>query len=135
MKEHYAKKDVDNNAASKLSPAAEESLNAARDSKATYTSYGHAIIPGETHPLMDKEFNKKLEADAKKREEARKAAEKAAAEKKAKEKAAKGEEGKGEEKKGEEKKGEEKKEEAPPADAAIKIKSSKGTQSAVQKSS
>ena len=130
MKEHYAKKDVDNNAASKLSPAAEESLKAARDSNATSTSYSHAIIPGETHPLIDKEFNKKLEADAKMREEARIAAEKAAAEKKAKEKKAKGEEGKGEEgKEGE------KKEEAPPADAALKIKSSKTTQSAVQKSS
>jgi len=121
VKEHYAKKDDDNDAASKLSPAAEESLKAARDPKATFTSYGHAIIKGETHPLMDKEFNKKLDADAKIREEARKAAEKAAAEKKKKEEEAKKAEGK----EGEGKEGEKKEEskDAPPADAAaLKIK-------------
>ena len=132
IKEHHASKDPDNNAASKLSPAAEDSLKAARDKKATDTSYSHAIVPGETHPLMDKEFNKKL--DKIREEEARKAAEKKKKEEEAKKKeeeAKKKEEGKGEEKKGDEKKeGEEKKEEtkeAPPADAALKIKSSKTT--------
>jgi len=59
MKEHYAKSDDANDAASKLSSDAEESLKAARDPSATSTSYSHAIIPGETHPLMDKEFIKK----------------------------------------------------------------------------
>jgi len=141
-KQFHASKDKHNDAASKLSADAEDSLKEARDPKATATSYSHAIIKGETHPLGDTKVAKENEEKAKKEEEAAKAKEKKDEEKVpklSKEDKAKGEgkeekkEGAKEEEKKEEGAKEEEKKDAPPAaEEALKIKASKSTQSTTQ---
>ena len=44
-KQFHSEKDVANDAASKLSSAAEDSLKAAHDSQAASTAFSHAIVP------------------------------------------------------------------------------------------